>query len=114
MELKEKQVYQILSKQNRFAIAVEKASTENGALIKLAADTGDASQQWEVQFVEGAWFKLVNKNSGKLLDMVSSGVENGTWLHQWEEVNSPDQLWCVEEGTDGCSLLKSKKIWPLC
>ena len=114
MELKEKQVYQILSKQNRFAIAVEKASTENGALIKLAADTGVACVPWVVQVVEGAWLKLVNDNSGKLLGLVSCGCREWNLAPSMGRRKFPRSALVCGRRHRWLFPVKIKKIWPLC
>lgn len=109
MQFEESKIYTIFSNANRLAVEVENASMENGALVKLSKYTGGAHQQWQVRYVDGQWFKLINCKSGKLLDTVASGTEQGTWLQQWQDADTPDQLWCADDGIEGHVFLKSKK-----
>ena len=55
----------------------------------------------------GKYYKIANKKSGKVLDIISLGVVNGANLHQWEYVNGDSQLWFFEEKDDGAVAIKS-------
>ena len=72
--------------------ALQAAGLENGQAVVQAAPTGEASQLW-VQAGEKGPVKFINKASGKALDVVHGGVENGTWAHVWEDVDAPSQQW---------------------
>ena len=72
--------------------ALQAAGLENGQAVVQAAPTGEAAQLW-VQAGEKGPVKFINKASGKALDVVHGGVENGTWAHVWEDVDAPSQQW---------------------
>lgn len=72
--------------------ALQAAGLENGQAVVQAAPTGEDAQLW-AQVKETDCVKLVNKASGKVLDVVHGGVENGTWAQIWEDVGGGSQRW---------------------
>lgn len=68
---------------------------DNGLAVEQAAPTGSDAQVWsEIKTADGS--KLMNKGCAKLLDVVAEGVENGTRVQTWEDVNGASQLWQME------------------
>ena len=41
-------------------------------------------------------YRIRNRASGKLIDLMMTGTANGTWLHLWEDVGGTSQMWTVE------------------
>lgn len=78
--------------------ALQASGGENGAVVEQAAPTGSSAQLWTT--VEaGDSVKLVNQETGKVLDVMTGGTENGTWAQIWEDVNGESQLWRVVKVT---------------
>ena len=83
--------FMIINRRTGKALAA--AGTENGQNVVQAAPTGDASQLWTQSGTRNP-VKLINKASGKALDVVHGGVENGTWAHIWDDVEeAASQKW---------------------
>ena len=38
-------------------------------------------------------YRIRNRASGKLIDLMMTGTANGTWLHLWEDVGGTSQMW---------------------
>ena len=92
---------------NGKVVEVADFNTENGAAIQLYDYAGEEWQQWSfVRAGEGV-YRIKNRFTGKMLDLIASGVVDGTWLHQWEGANGSSQLWAVEFTADGHAKIKS-------
>lgn len=93
MAMKKTEEFQIINR--RTGKALQAAGTENGQSVVQAAPEGGDAQLWTL-----AGQKLINKESGKALDVVHGGVENGTWAHIWDSVeDAPSQSWEVVKVT---------------
>ncbi len=71
----------------------------------LPTDTGD--------IVLGGIYKISNKNSGKVLDVRNSSLQNGARIQQWDFFGSDNQLWRIEaSGTDSYKItsVNSNKV----
>lgn len=87
MAAKKNEEFMIVNR--RTGKALQASGTENGQTVVQAAPTGNPDQLWAQ---EGK--KFINKASGKALDVVHGGVENGTWAHIWDNVDdAPSQDW---------------------
>lgn len=53
-------------------------------------------------------YKLENKLTGKVLDVINAGSQNGAWLHQWDYIGKDNQLWTLEPAADGRWKVRSK------
>lgn len=66
---------------------------ENGSIVIQSAATGEDSQLW-TPVKAGMAIKLVNKHSGKVLDVTHGSTEAGSWAQIWDDVADGDsQLW---------------------
>lgn len=93
MAMKKIEEFQIINR--RTGKALQAAGTENGQCVVQAAPEGGDAQLWTL-----VGQKLINKESGKALDVVHGGVENGTWAHVWDSVeDAPSQSWEVVKVT---------------
>ena len=53
-------------------------------------------------------YKLENKLTGKVLDVIASGADNGAWVHQWDYLGKDNQLWELVPAGKGLYKIKSK------
>ncbi len=74
--------YTIAAKAGGKVIEIENASADNGAKVCLAEATGADQQLWSIVHIDGKYYKIINKNSGKALDIINMGVVNGANLHR--------------------------------
>ncbi len=72
--------------------ALQATGLENGLVVEQSVPTGSDAQLWTAVETDGI-VKLVNKASGKVLDVMSEGTENGTWAQTWEDVGGGSQQW---------------------
>ena len=93
--------YQILSKQSGKAIE----ASDNDA-VYMSLPTGGENQQFRFEPVEGGW-RIVSRATGKALDIILAGTENGAQIHQWDVTGADNQHWTVEKASRGCVVIKS-------
>lgn len=98
--------YTITGTSGRVVEAAEPA--ENGAAVQLGNYAHKPSQEWAFLRVGEGVYRIQNRGTGKMLDLTLNGTANGTWLHQWEDVNSSSQMWIVEPTNDGRVKLKAQ------
>ncbi len=48
-----------------------------------------------------AWYRIVNRNSGKVLDVSGPSTEDGANIHQWDWLGLENQQWRFEASGDG-------------
>lgn len=72
--------------------ALQSTGLENGQVVEQAAPSGSDAQLW-IQVKAGKAVKLVNKASGKVLDVTHGSTESGAWAQTWEDVGGESQLW---------------------
>lgn len=89
-------------------------SENNGAAVQLGAYTHSANQEWAFIRVGEGVYRIQNRGTGKMLDLIMNGTANGTWLHQWEDVNSSSQMWIVEPTNDGHVKIKTQLASTKC
>ena len=74
--------------------ALQCAGTENGNVVEQAAVTGSDAQLWTPVKVGRSAVKLLNKQSGKVLDVMHGSTEAGAWAQVWDDVaDGGSQLW---------------------
>jgi hypothetical protein len=56
----------------------------------------------------GAWYVLVNRNSGKALDVAGASTADGAAIHQWSRHDGANQQWQFVDSGNGYYRLKSK------
>ncbi|HZY83984.1 MAG TPA: RICIN domain-containing protein [Gemmataceae bacterium] len=89
-------------------LAVAESSDEAGAKAVLAKDDGSKGQQWKLE-KDGDHYKVVNRKSGKVLDVEGESTEEGGGIIQWDDKSegNDNQRWSWE-GKDKDRRLKSK------
>jgi hypothetical protein len=104
--LREDQFYTIKARNGR-VLEVENFNTENGAAIRLWDYAGHPWQQWRfVEAGEGVW-RIQNRFTGKMMDLMYNGTVEGTWLHQWARTSGQSQCWQLEPTPSGRVRIRS-------
>lgn len=83
------------------------ASTKNEETVRLGKYDHKPEQEWAFIRVGDGVYRIRNRASGKLLDLMMTGTANGTWLHLWEDVGGTSQVWTVEPTPAGTVRLRS-------
>ena len=83
------------------------ASTKNEETVRLGKYDHKPEQEWAFIRVGDGVYRIRNRASGKLLDLMMTGTANGTWLHLWEDVGGTSQMWTVEPTPAGTVRLRS-------
>ena len=136
--------YTIAAKGGSVIQAVEKAT--NGGDIRLGKYEHKPEQEWAFVREGDGVYRIRNRASGKLIDLMMTGTANGTWLHLaveptpagtvrlrsswasgkcidtvgmgandgailqiWQEAAGDDQLWTISEGKDRAKRAPAKK-----
>jgi hypothetical protein len=89
-------------------LAVADNSDEAGAKAVLAKDDGSEGQQWQL-VKDGDYYKVLNRKTGKVLDVEMESTEEGGAIIQWDDKaeGTDNQRWSwAGEGKD--RRLKSK------
>jgi galactan endo-1,6-beta-galactosidase len=72
-------------------------SSDSGAKAVVAKDDGSKSQQWKFE-KDGDHYKIVNRNSGKVLDVEGESMAEGGSIIQWDDKaeGNDNQRWSWE------------------
>ena len=97
--------YTIAAKTGSVIQAVENA--KDGGSIRLGKYGHAPEQEWAFVREGDGVYRIRNRASGKLLDLMMTGTANGTWLHLWEDVGGTSQMWTVEPTPAGTVRLRS-------
>ena len=99
----------ITTKLSGRAVGTDGGSDENGADINLWDDVSVSQQRFIFQYNEEGYYKIINEKSGKLLDVVGSGMNSGTPVDQWEDNGGYDnQKWIIQDAGNGYYNIISK------
>lgn len=96
--------YTIAAKTGSVIEAVEKV--QNGD-IRLGKYDHKPEQEWAFIRVGDGVYRIRNRASGKLIDLMMTGTANGTWLHLWEDVGGTSQMWTLQPTPEGKVRLRS-------
>ena len=97
--------YTIAAKTGSVIQAVE--SVKDGGNIRLGKYERKPEQEWAFVREGDGVYRIRNRASGKLIDLMMTGTANGTWLHLWEDVGGTSQMWKVEPTPAGTVRLRS-------
>ena len=73
--------YTIAAKTGSVIQAVE--SVKDGGNIRLGKYERKPEQEWAFVREGDGVYRIRNRASGKLIDLMMTGTANGTWLHLW-------------------------------
>ena len=96
--------YTIAAKTGSVIEAVEK---EPNGDIRLGKYDHKPEQEWAFIRVGDGVYRIRNRASGKLIDLMMTGTANGTWLHLWEDVGGTSQMWTLQPTPEGKVRLRS-------
>ena len=71
-------------------------SVKDGGNIRLGKYERKPEQEWAFVREGDGVYRIRNRASGKLIDLMTTGTANGTWLHLWEDVGGTSQMWKME------------------
>ena len=97
--------YTIAAKTGSVIQAVE--SVKDGGNIRLGRYEHKPEQEWAFVREGDGVYRIRNRASGKLIDLMMTGTANGTWLHLWEDVGGTSQMWKMEPTPAGTVRLRS-------
>ena len=97
--------YTIAAKPGSVIQAVE--SVKDGGNIRLGKYEHKPEQEWAFVREGDGVYRIRNRASGKLIDLMMTGTANGTWLHLWEDVGGTSQMWKMEPTPAGTVRLRS-------
>ena len=80
---------------------------KEGGTVRLGKYDHKPEQEWAFIRVGDGVYRIRNRASGKLLDLMMTGTANGTWLHLWEDVGGTSQMWMVQPTPEGTVRLRS-------
>jgi len=93
-------------------LAVADDSDESEARAVLAKDDGSEARQWKLE-KDGSHYKIVNRKSGKVLDVYGDSRDEGANIIQWDDKaeDNDNQRWSWEgEGKDRRLKAKSSSL----
>lgn len=77
------------------------ASTANGARVQLYSSNNTNAQKYRFESIGNGTYKIVNINSGKMLDVAGGSTANGAALQQYTSNNTVAQQWTVRNYGSG-------------
>ena len=90
-----------LSSDSSRVFDISGGSSSNGANVQTYAANGTFAQVFKFVYVNG-YYRIVNAQSGKALDVDGGNVCPGTNVHQWSgDRNNANQLFSIDRNDDG-------------
>jgi hypothetical protein len=98
--------FTITNRVNGKALEIPGGSTTVGATADQSTDAASATQRWNLTQIAPpnlatGQYVLVNKNSGKYLDIPAASTTAGTAAQQWQNSACVCQLWSFQSQTGG-------------
>lgn len=97
--------YYTIGTENGEVLEVADTSLENGGKVQLYNDWLGRPRPWQLWRFEKASdyddYRIINKLSGKALDVINQSPDAGSWLHQWDKNDAYSQVWFVQPTEDG-------------
>ncbi len=67
----------------------------NGANVDQGTYTGGANQQWQLATVDTSYYRITNRNSGKVLEVTGSSLATGARIAQNSDTGATSQQWIL-------------------
>ncbi len=80
---------------------VQGASAGDEANVEIATKKGEDSRIFSVTYLNNGFYKILNKNSGKSLDVYTGKAERGTNVQQFGYHGGFPQQWAIRSAGDG-------------
>ena len=106
IEMDENKYYTIFTARETVLELAER-SMENGVDIRTGVNLNMPWQQWK--FIQHRYdsYTIVNRYSGKCIDLRNKKIGNGAKLNQWELDGSESQLWMIDQLPNGSVAIRS-------
>ncbi len=85
-----------------------KKAAYTSVLNALNAGSGGGGDGGSTSIDTGAWYVLVNRNSGKALDVYNLATNDGARITQWSRNNGNQQQWQFTSSGDGYYEIRSR------
>lgn len=94
---------------DNMCLDIQGASTADEANVIISGKRGRSSQVFTVSYLNNGFYKILNKNSGKSLDVYLGAATRGTNVQQYNDHGGTPQQWTIRKADDG-----SYYIQPRC
>jgi len=88
--------YVIISNYDGRYLEVEGASKENGAPVQTWDFVGQSNVYWNLYDAGNGYYKIMNRFSGKVIDIYNNGTADYVAVNQWEDNGTDAQLFRLE------------------
>lgn len=86
-------VYTIEPLNSQQSLEIPSFGMDNGNPVKLWGSWQGDTQKWAILDVGGGYFKIINHNSGKAMDVAGGRLTDGAEIIQWDYLNATNQQW---------------------
>ena len=101
--------YRILTSVNTTqSLDIDCGSQDDGAKVQLWRDINSLQQKFEIKYAGNGYYKIISRNSGKILTLESNYPMYGTQIIQQTDENLDTQLWIIKEMDSGLYSFVSK------
>ncbi|MBI5916085.1 MAG: HYR domain-containing protein [Bacteroidetes bacterium] len=101
--------YRIVAKHSGKALKLKNGSNNNGDLVVQATfDQAVAHNRWKFENLGNGLFKIVNVQSGKVLDVSGASMADGANIQQWSYGGGDNQKWKVMDQGGGEFRIEAK------
>ena len=76
-------------------LEVTGAQLGNGGIIQIWPSNNNNCQKWAVVPAGDGALKLINVNSGKVMDVSGGSTADGAAIHQWTDLGADNQQWLM-------------------
>ena len=102
-------IYLVEARHSGKCMTVAAGSLNNGGSVQqLSCSPTATEQQWQFAYIGSGYYKIVNRNSGKLLNVNDISLADGANIHQWDDTNGANLQWQPVLQSDGAYQLVAK------
>jgi hypothetical protein len=94
-EIKSGHTYALRAQHSNLTVGVQFTSQRNDAPMVQLPSANAINQKWTLIKVNSDNYKLVNTNSGKVLEVGGSPMAEGAIVQQWDWAGTPSQRWKI-------------------
>lgn len=88
--------YRIVAKHSGKVLKIKNGSNANGQLVQQGAwNESQLDNRWNVINLNNGYYKIVNVQSGKAMDVAGSSMSNGADIIQWPYNGTNNQQWKI-------------------
>lgn len=98
--------YYVIAKRNEKVLEGNPLFDENGAKVQIGTKSDGFNQQWSFVMQDDGKYLVLNRKTGKQLDVEARGMDNGAVVQLWETTKE-GQLWELDLAEDGHYRIRS-------